>query len=67
MESYYWKIIELMEVLMESYCWKKYRIMNDLKDASTGATCLECLFNIYQEDISALLIVNIVLEIKKHS
>ena len=52
---------------MESYCWKKYRIMNDLKDASTGATCLECLFNIYQEDISTLLIVNIVLEIKKHS
>ena len=26
--------------------------MYDLKDASTGATCLECLFKIYQKDMS---------------
>ena len=47
---------------------KKYdRIMNDIKDASNCATCLECSFNIYQKDMSLLLIVNIVLEIKRHS
>ena len=27
----------------EKYYWK----INDLEDASTGATCLECLFKIY--------------------
>ena len=30
----------------------KYWHMHDLKDAKTGATCLECLFKIYQKDTS---------------
>ena len=40
--------------------------MHDLKNASTGAICLECLFNIYQKGMSTLMIVSISLNVRKN-
>ena len=45
-ETYINKFLDITNKIgaIEKHCEKCYWKMHELKDASTGATCLECLF-----------------------